>query len=155
MVTPIGKIVGLFKAGMSGAGGQFQPLDKIDAYLWKVGCQCRIVYGLLFNEMGKDILKDVDTVIIDCVYDGVCIKDPHRSNPMCFVTNYPGYTGQLWFSYFTPPSYTKYLAPGKHTVTIKVAPRKFLQSIRPRDFSADIGGVEQTFAFEVVGTGTY
>lgn len=156
MISPIAKIAGLFKAGQSGVGGQFQPFDKIDGYLWKTAVQCRIVYGLIFNEMGKDILKDVDAVIIDILYDGVCIKDPHRSNPMSFVTNYPGANGgRLWYSFFTPPSYTKYLAPGWHTVTVRVAPRKFAQWMRGRDFSADAGGVTQSFKFEVIGDGTY
>ena len=155
MTSPIGKIVGLFKAGPSGVGGQFQLFDKIDAYLWKMADQCHVVYGIVFN-VHDELGSDKDAVIIDCIYDGVCIKDPHAANPGVFVTNYPGNMGgRTWFGYFTPPAYTKYLAPGKHTVQIKIAPRKIiLQYFRGRDFSPEAGGVvSDVFTFEVTGTG--
>ena len=157
MTTPIGKIVGIFKTGIAGVGQHFTILDRIDSYTWKFANGCRIIYGIKFADLPKDVLeKNSDAVIIDCVYDGVTVKDPHRSNPMIFVTNYPGNMGgRTWFGYFVPPSYTKYLAPGKHTVQIKIAPRKLLQALRGRDFSVENGGViSEVFTFEVTGDGT-
>ena len=151
MVNAIGKILGLFKAGESGAGGQFQPLDKIDAYVWKMN-QCRLVYGIKFADMVGDLIENYDAVIIDCIYDGVCVKDPHAKDPMIFVTNYPGERA-AWFAYFTPPSYLRFSEAGIHKVEIKIAPRKLLQYLRGRDFSAAAGGVTGEFQFEVTGTG--
>jgi hypothetical protein len=152
MVNPIGKILGLFKAGESGAGGQFQPLDKIDAYVWKMN-QCRLVYGVAFANMVGDLVANYDAVIIDILYDGVCQKDTHLKDPMIFVTNYPG-EKQAWFAYFTPPSYSQYLAPGVHTVKIQIAPRKLCQILRGRDFSTEAGGVTAEFQFTVTGDGS-
>lgn len=151
MIAPIAKILGLFKAGPSGASGMFEPMMGIDAYLWKMN-DCRLPYGLRFN---KDTTSPVDqtSVIIDVVYDGICIKDPHSRYPMNFVTNFPG-EGKVWFGYFQPPAYEKYIAPGWHKVEIKVAPRKLMQYLRGRDFSPEAGGVTQAFMFQVTGDGS-
>lgn len=152
MVNPIGKILGLFKAGASGAGGQFEPLDKIDSYIWKMN-QNRLVYGIKFFDMTGEFVANYDAVIIDVVYDGVCQKDTHLKDPMIFVTNYPGEKA-TWFAYFTPPSYLRFSEAGWHKVEIKIAPRKLAQFMRGRDFSEAAGGVTAEFRFEVTGDGS-
>ncbi|CAK0771163.1 hypothetical protein CCP3SC15_420008 [Gammaproteobacteria bacterium] len=136
MKTPICKILGLFKAGESGAGGQYQPFipPEIRQNLFN---RVNLAYGLAFN---PGYVTGEDDVIIDLVYDGITITDPHRSRPMAFVTNYPG-TFNGWYGPLVVPNYTRYSKPGVHAVVIKVAPRKRAQYFRGRDFSEEAGGV--------------
>lgn len=129
----IASILGVFKAGPEGAGGDYQPMDTIGEYVFNL--YRHVIYGLKFKE-GFD---KQTSVIIDAVYDGITIKDPHSQTPMQFVTNYPG--DGAWFGWFEPPKLTQCSAPGKHVVVLKVAPRKLLQYFRGRDFSPEAGGV--------------
>jgi hypothetical protein len=140
MEPPIAIPAGLFSAGASGAGGQLEPLNPagIKRYIFTMGNR-HVIYGLKFNE---GFVPSADTTIIDCLYDGICIKDPHAQTPMIFVTDYPSQRDRgLWYGYFEPPRYTKYSDPGIHKIQIKVAPRKTAQYFRHRDFSVEAGGV--------------
>lgn len=155
MVEPIAKPVGLFKAGASGAGGQFEPMtamgirhDFFQTY--------PIIYGLEINTSAGAPTKD--SMIIDFVYDGLCIEDPHASHPMVFSTDYPAQTGRgFWYGFCDAPHYTKFSKVGNHTVTIRVAPRPApqpgttgaTQTLAPRDFSPAAGGVEATFELTI------
>lgn len=116
----------------------------------------RIFYAINFNREdgfydNSDIYKNI---IIDIVYDegkkgNVLITDPQKTNGVTlqYGTDYPGEV--VWVGYFDVPGYAKYSAIGKHTVTIKVAPRKWGQWARSRDFSEEVGGVTQKFTFEI------
>lgn len=107
-----------------------------------------VVYGL---DAEPGFNPRDDEMIIDTVYDGVCIKDPHSTNKMIFVADYPSQPERgRWYGFFVPPQYTKYSAPGVHTVEIKVAPRKIAQAIRTRDFSEAAGGRTAKFQFRIL-----
>jgi hypothetical protein len=109
----------------------------------------RIVYALDF--LKGDFTPDKDTCIIDCIYDGVKISDPHAQTPMEFVTAFPSQPDRgLWFGFFEPPKLRRCTEPGKHFITICVAPRKTAQYFRPRDFSAEAGGEIRTYVFEIL-----
>ncbi len=150
MVDPIAFVKGLFQAGQSGAGGQFEPLTAKTRNAFTYGMGRRIVYALDFVKKG--FAPDKDTCIIDAVYDGVTIRDPHAQTPMEFFTNYPGQLDRgLWYSYFEPPRLRSFTDPGIHTVQIKVAPRKTAQYFRGRGFSPEAGGViSPVYKFEIL-----
>ena len=151
MKEPIAEIIGLFKAGMSGAGGQFEPLGP-SGIRHDIFQSTKVIFGLAINTSIGAPTKD--SMIIDFVYDGLCIKDPHASNSMEMSTDYPVQTDRgFWYGFCQAPRYTKFSKPGKHTITIKVAPRQapapgtasIDQTLAPRDFSPESGGVEATF----------
>jgi hypothetical protein len=151
MVEPIAKPIGLFKAGLSGAGGQFEPLDE-KGIRHDIFQRTPVIFGLEINTSIGAPTKD--SMIIDFVYDGLCIRDPHASNPMIMSTDYPAETDRgFWYGFCQAPRYTKFSKIGKHTVTIRVAPRpapapgtaSATQILAPRDFSPAAGGVEATF----------
>ncbi len=150
MVDPIAYPAGLFQAGKSGASGQFEPLTPKTRYMFTFGMGRRIVYGLDFVK-NSGFSPGNDTCIIDVVYDGVTIKDPHAQTPMEFVTAYPSQPERgLWYGFFEPPKLRKYTDPGIHMVTIKVAPRKTAQWMRGRDFSTEAGGRSMSYKFEIL-----
>jgi len=153
-MEPIGTIQGIFKWEAQ----EYVVLDTIKKTLFDRSRN--IFYAINFApgfkkiESGKDV---ADSVIIDIVYDErspsrTLITDPHKVKGgviMPYVTDYPGEV--VWLGYFEVPGYDKYLKGGEHTVTIKVAPRKrWFPSLRARDFSAEAGGVVQTFPFMIV-----
>ena len=114
---------GLFKAGLSGAGGQPIPMKKIRRDIFQL---TNMLYGLQMtgNYAGQDPAK---TVIIDLEYDGYVQHDPHSSRPMSFVTNDPSKPG-FWLGTFKAPNanvygQADYAAIGIHKVKISVAPR--------------------------------
>jgi len=115
--------VGLFKAGLSGAGGDITPLIKIRRDIFQL---TNMLYGLQMTGAfaGQNPAK---TIIIDLDFDGYTMQDPHSSRPMSFVTNDTGKTG-FWLGTFKAPNANvygekEYAALGKHKVKISVAPR--------------------------------
>ena len=155
MVEPIADVIGLFKAGPSGAGGQYEPMDE-DGIRKDIFQHVNMIFGLEINTGVGAPTKD--SMIIDVVYDGICIKDPHASRPMAFSTDYPSQVDRgFWYGFFRAPNYIKYSRVGKHVVTIKVAPRpaplpgttSATQKLLPRDFSEAAGGVVKTFEFMI------
>lgn len=153
MVEKIAEPIGLFKAGFHGAGGQYQPMDE-DGIRRDIFQRVNMIYGLEINtSAGAPTQK---SMIIDFVYDGLCIQDPHASRPMAFSTDYPAQVDRgFWYGFCQAPNYSKYSRVGKHTVMIKVAPRtaplhgtsSANQKLLPRDFSDAAGGVVKTFEF--------
>lgn len=149
----IGTLQGIFKW----EGQEYVQLDKIKKTVFDR--TRHIFYAINFAPDFKTIQsgKDVaDSVIIDIIYDEgrpskVLITDPQKVEGgvvMPFVTDYPG--AVVWLGYFRVPGYDKYLSGGDHTVTVKVAPRKLVQWMRGRDFSAEAGGVIQKFTFNII-----
>ena len=138
MVSPIGTIQGIFKWGKQ----DYEVLESIKKTVFDR--TRNIFYAVNFSpdfktiENGKDV---ADSVIIDILYDigkpsQTLIRDPQRLNNgivLQRVTDYPGEV--VWLGYFCVPGYEKYTNAGKHTVTVKVAPRKLAQFMRGRDFS--------------------
>ena len=155
MIEPIADVIGLFKAGFHGAGGQFQPMDEqgIRRDIFQL---TNIIYGL---EINTDIgAPTKDSMIIDVEYDGFVQHDPQASNPMMFSTDYPAQTDRgFWYGYFRAPNYSKYCRVGEHTVTIKVGHRpaplpgtaSAAQKLAARDFSEAAGGVVKTFKLKI------
>ena len=159
MVEPIAIPVGLFQADgfgitlmkpettvydplvPAGAAGIRQDIFKMYG--------CHVIYGLQI--LKGDFVPDKDTIIIDCEYDGVLIKDPHKQTPGQFNTDYPSQTDRgLWFGYFMPKQMPQYSMPGDHLVKISVAPRKTAQWMLPRDFSPEAGGVTKMFTLRIL-----
>jgi hypothetical protein len=157
-MEPIADPIGLFKAGAYGAGGQYEPMDE-NGIRKDIFQRVNMIYGLEINTSIKAPTKS--SMIIDIVYDGLCIQDPHASNPMMYSTDYPAQTDRgFWYGFFRVPQYTKFFKVGKHSVTIKVAPRpaplagtsSANQKLLPRDFSDAAGGIVKTFEFIVYPT---
>lgn len=122
MIQPIAEPVGLFKAGLSGAGGDLTPLIKIRKDIFQL---TNMLYGLQMTGAyaGQNPAK---TVIIDIEYDGYTMQDPHSSRPMSFVTNDPG--KGFWLGTFKAPNaniygQNTYSSLGKHKVKVSAAPR--------------------------------
>lgn len=155
MVDIIGTPMGLSKAGVSGVGGDYIPLKSIRKDFFDMS---NMIYAIKFVS-GKDAPHDKKSVIIDIVYDGYTMSDPHSARPMSFVTDYQNDPSkEAWFGTFKAPNAgKKYGKVGMHTVTIKVAPRKAPESgtasateiLPTRDFSEAAGGVIKTFTFEI------
>lgn len=125
----------------AGAAGVRQDIFKMNG--------CHVIYGL--EILDGDFNPSDDTMIIDCTYDGVLIKDPHKSTPGQFNTQYPSQKDRgLWFGFFMPKQDLKLSAPGDHLVTIQVAPLKTAQYLRPRDFSPEAGGQSATFILRIL-----
>jgi hypothetical protein len=153
MVDSIGTIQGIFKW----EGQEYVVLDSIKKTVFdrtrNIFYAINFAPGFKKIESGKDV---ADSVIIDIVYDDgmpskTLVKDPQKINSgivMPFVTDYPGEV--VWLGWFTVPGYTKYSSPGKHTVTVKVAPRKLAQWARGRDFSAEAGGIVAMMPYTIV-----
>jgi hypothetical protein len=150
MAEPIAYPVGLFQAGQSGGGGQFEPLTQKTRFQFTYGMGRRIVFALDVVKEGFSL--DKDSIIIDAVYDGVTEKDPHAQTPMEFVTDYPHQNDRgYWYGFFEPPRYRQFTAPGVHTIQIKVAPRKLAQQLRGRDFSPEAGGqISEIYKFTIL-----
>ena len=157
MVSIIGTPMGLSKAGETGCGGDFIPLKSIRRDFFQ---RSNMVYAIKFVD--KENLTDEElkqSVIIDIIYDGYSMSDPHSARPMSFVTNYQGNANKkAWFGTFKAPNAgKKYSKNGIHTVVIKVAPRKApsvgttsaTEILPARDFSEAAGGVTKTFKFEI------
>jgi hypothetical protein len=152
-MEPVGTIQGIFKWEAQ----EYVTLEEIKKSIFdrarRIFFAVNFAPGFKTIESGQDV---VDNVIIDIVVDEgmkskTLITDPQKKDngvilPM--VTDYPGEV--VWLGYFTVPGYSKYTTPGKHTVTVKVAPRKFMQKIRTRDFSPEAGGVSQMFEYTIV-----
>jgi len=125
----------------AGAAGVRQDIFEMNA--------CRVIYGL--EILKGDFTSSNNTIIIDCEYDGILIKDPHLSTPGQFNTDYPSQTDRgIWFGSFMPKQMLQYSEPGDHLVRISVAPRKTAQYMRPRDFSQEAGGVTKTFILRIL-----
>lgn len=150
MVDQIANPAGLWQAGQSGAGGQFEPLTPKTRNMFTYGMGRRIVYALDFNTTAG-FTPDKDSCIIDIIYDGVTIRDPHAQTPMEFVTDFPSQTDRgHWFGFFEPPKVRTFTDPGNHEVVVRVAPRKTAQYLRGRDFSPEAGGVTKTYPFVIL-----
>jgi hypothetical protein len=155
MIEPIATPIGLFKAGFSGAGGQYEPMDE-NGLRRDIFMRTNVIFGLMINtSVGAPTRK---SMIIDFIYDDFCIRDPHASKPMIFSTDYPAQTDRgFWYGFCQVPGYSKYCRVGTHKVTIKVAPRQAPaagttsahQILPPRDFSPEAGGVSETFEFKI------
>jgi len=152
-MDPIGKIQGIFKWEAQ----EYVILDQIKKSIFDR--TRHIFYAINFApgfkkiDSGKSL---ADSVIIDITVDKdlpsrTLIRDPHKVQGgiiMPFVTDYPGEV--VWLGYFEVPGYDKYTRPGKHTVTIQIAPRKLAQWARGRDFSEAAGGISQTFEYLII-----
>lgn len=116
----IAEPVGLFKAGPSGAGGQYEPMKRIRRDIFQL---TNMIYGLRLTDAYKGL--DPKSMIIDLDYDGYTMQDPHSSRPMSFVTDDPKQKNRgTWFGTFKAPNAgSKFSAVGKHRVKISVAPR--------------------------------
>lgn len=123
----IGKPIGLYKAGKSGAGGEYRPITPggIRQDIFKRLPE-GLVYGLEINK-GAAAPKE-DSMIIDIIFDGkVTVSDPQLDHTVKQVTDYPidvANKGLVWFCGTDVPNYTQFSKKGLHTVTVKVAPRK-------------------------------
>jgi hypothetical protein len=156
--SAIARPIGLFKAGPSGAGGEFQPLDRIRHDIFQHLPE-GIVYGLAIET--AEGTPTQDSMIIDITFDGkTTYHDPQKDHTIQQVADYPidqATRGLVWFCPVQPPRYTRYSRVGKHTVTIRVAPREAPaagtdsaeQILGPRDFSEQVGGKHDTFTFEI------
>jgi len=114
--------VGLFKAGPSGAGGQYEPMTKIRKDIFQL---TNMIYGLRMT--GAYANLDPKSIIIDIEQDGYVQQDPHSSRPMSFVTDDPKQKDRgIWFgTYKAPNAGPDYSAVRKgHKVKISVAPRQ-------------------------------
>lgn len=122
----IAKPIGLFKAGKSGAGGEFRPITPagIRQDIFKRLPE-GMIYGLEINK-GAGAPK-ADSMIIDVIFDNkVTISDPQLDHTVRQVTDYPidvANKGLVWFCPAEVPGYTAFSRVGPHTMTIKVAPR--------------------------------
>jgi hypothetical protein len=173
---PIAHPIGLFMAGPTGAGGEYQPLERIRHDIFQRLPE-GIVYGLAINADADAPTQD--SMIIDITFDGkTTVHDPQKDHTIEQVADYPidqATRGIVWFCPVQSPGYTRYSKVGKHTVTIKVAPRdapttgKHLESttlddgtistdwvadsasqtLDSRDFSDAAGGKHDTFTFEI------
>ena len=172
---PIARPLGLFMAGVTGAGGEYIPLARIRRDIFQRLPE-GIVYGLAINA-DKDA-PTKDSMIIDITFDeSTTMRDPQKEHTIEQVTDYPidqTTRGIVWFCPVQPPRYTRYSKVGKHTVTIKVAPRTAPdtgqhientnddgtiigewvpnsadQVLDSRDFSDKAGGKHDTFTFEI------
>jgi hypothetical protein len=156
MTEYIAKPLGLSKAGSSGCGGSPEPLKRIRRDMFQ---RSNILYALRWNTGAGAPTRD--TCIIDLTYDGYTMEDPHSSRPMIFLTDYAGKQSPYWLGMFQAPNGSyRYSAVGKHTVTIKVAPRvapspgttSANETLPARDFSEAAGGITKTFEFEIYPT---
>ncbi|MDD4136733.1 MAG: hypothetical protein PHT99_02420 [Methanoregula sp.] len=121
MVSAIANPVGLFKAGKSGAGGQYEPMTRIRRDIFQ---RTNMIYGLKMTGAFKDL--DPQSIIIDIEYDGVTEEDPQASRPLIFVTDDPAQKDRgIWYGTFKAPNNREsFSALGTHTVRIRVAPRQ-------------------------------
>ena len=157
MVNPIATPIGLFMAGYSGAGGDYIPLKAIYREIFQ-----RLPNGIIFGLKiaTGPTAPTKDSMIIDVIFDNekeTTLRDPHIIEQ---VTDYPvdqANRGIVWFGTAKPPGYTQYSKYGKHTVTVKVAPRgaplpgtaSADQILAARDFSPEAGGQIAEFSFEI------
>jgi hypothetical protein len=155
---PIAHPIGLFMAGPEGAGGEYIPLKRMRRDIFQRLPE-GIVYGLAINA-DADAPKQ-DSMIIDIIFDAaITLHDPQKDHTIEQVADYPidqATRGIVWFCPVRPPRYTRYSRVGKHTVTIRVAPREAPaagtdsadQVLGARDFSEKAGGKQETFTFEI------
>jgi hypothetical protein len=148
-------------AGVTGAGGEYIPLARIRRDIFQRLPE-GIVYGLAINA-DTDAPKQ-DSMIVDITFDGqTTVHDPQKDHTIEQVADYPidqATRGIVWFCPVKPPGYTRYSTVGKHTVTIRVAPREAPaagtgsaeQVLASRDFSDKAGGKHDTFTFEIYPT---
>ena len=147
-MEPIGEIDGILKY----EGGDYVPLETIKNSTYAL--YRHIFYGILFGDDYKTVedgMAMADSVIIDIVVDNkTTIKDPHRQGATLeYVTNFPG--AGYYIGFVKVPSYDKFVKPGKHTIQIKVAPRKLGQYMKHRDFSPEAGGViSPVYTYEII-----
>ena len=151
MTEPIAAPTGVFKY----ENGQFAPIDGGQGWIRRDILQHgHIFFGLEFNEAAA---VSKDSVIIDLVFDGdqrFIVHDPHIKTSQ-LVTNNPG-PGD-WICPAELPRYVGFSAPKVHTLTVKVAPRPAPaagttsadQTLAPRDFSPEAGGVVDTYTWEI------
>jgi len=144
-------------AGYSGAGGDYIPLKAINREIFQ-RLPNGIIFGLRIATGATAPTKD--SMIIDVIFDSKeesTLRDPHIVEQ---VTDYPvdqATRGIVWFGTAKPPGYTQYSKYGKHTVTVKVAPRgaplagtaSADQVLAARDFSPEAGGQITEFSFEI------
>ena len=160
MTERIATPIGLFKAGPSGVGGDFEPMTPMGIrHDFFQRLPEGIVYGLEINT--AENAPSLDTMIIDVTYDAhFTLHDPHHEYSIQQVSDYPvdhAARGMVWFCGAQVPHYTRYSKVGEHTITISVAPRtapaagtdSAHQILSPRDFSPEAGGVTQTFKFRI------
>jgi hypothetical protein len=127
MTERIATPIGLFKAGKSGVGGEYRPMTPmgIRQDFFKRLPE-GIIYGLAINASAT--APKADSMIIDVIFDNkVTLNDPQLDHTIRQVTDYPidvVKKGLVWFCPAEVPGYTTFSKVGKHTVTIKVAPRK-------------------------------
>ncbi len=152
VTNPIAEPIGLFMAGYSGAGGDYIPLKAIHREIFQ-----RLPNGIIFGlkiEAGPTTPTQ-DSMIIDVVFDNEVESTLHDPHIIEQVTDYPvdqARRGIVWFGTAQPPRYTPYSRYGKHTVLVKVAPRKAptgATDLPLRDFSPEAGGRIAEFAFEI------
>jgi len=112
---------GLFKAGLSGAGGDITPLTRIRRDIFQL---TNMIYGLHMTGSYKGL--DPKSIIIDIEYDGYTMHDPHSARPMSFVTDDPDQQDRgTWYGTFKAPNAgQKFSAVGRHKVKVSVAPRQ-------------------------------
>ena len=147
-------IVGIFKSGYNGEGGDLVPLDttpdgSIQRHMFKL---MNVEYGLAFDP-SQDPKK---TVVIDAVYDGKAEHDPHAARPLDWVTDFPANNPGMWLGYLQVPNNRwEYSATGIHTLKLMVAMRPALiagqttpapRPVTDEDFLA-AGGAVQEFKF--------
>jgi hypothetical protein len=121
---PIAEIIGLFKSGKSGAGGQPEPMKRIRRDIFQL---TNMLYMLRMTGAYAGA-HPAKTVIVKIKYDGYEMDDPHSARPMTFVTNDPGKFTD-WLGTFKAPNANRpgepdYSAIGRHTVEISAAPRQ-------------------------------
>jgi|WetSurMetagenome_2_1015567.scaffolds.fasta_scaffold348988_3 hypothetical protein len=162
MNAPIAYPIGLFMAGPDGAGGEYQPLERIRHDIFQRLPE-GIVYGLAINADANAPAQD--SMIVDITFDArTTVHDPQKDHTIEQVADYPidvATRGIVWFCPVQPPRYTRYSRVGKHTVTVRVAPREAPaagtgsagQAPAPRDFSESAGGRRDTFTFEIYPAG--
>jgi hypothetical protein len=157
-MQPIAHPIGLFMSGPTGAGGEYQPLERIRHDIFQRLPE-GIVYGLAINAGAG--APTAGSMIVDITFDArTTVHDPWKDHTVEQVADYPidqATRGIVWFCPVRVPRYTRYSRVGKHTVTIRVAPREAPaagtgsagQALPPRDFSEEAGGRQETFMYEI------
>ena len=154
-VAPV-SIIGIYKSGYNGEGGDLVPLDttpdgSIQRHMFKL---MNIEYVLDFDPT-QDPRK---TVMIDAIYDGKVEHDPHASRPLDWVTDFPANNPGSWLGFLDVPNNRwQYFAEGEHTLKLRVAMRPALitgQTVpAPRPITDDdwfaAGGAVREFRFKV------
>ena len=155
-LVPQVAIVGIFKSGYNGEGGDLVPLDTTpDGSIQRLRFMSMNIEYVLDFDPAQDPKK---TVMINATYDGHVEHDPHAARPLDFVTDLPLNNPKGWLGYLAVPNNRwEYFAAKDHVLKLQVAMRPALiagQTVpAPRPVTDDewiaAGGAVREFRFKV------